>query len=686
MKDHFANQMSIFVLSLVQNILPDTIYKNEFGGHPFHIPDLDNNQIRQFHRTHYHPSNSKFYTYGNQPLDFYLSRIDEVLQKFERNDDYKRLSHIDSQIRWNDGRTLNITCPPDLFNTDLTKQITTSKSFLLAEVTDSYENFVLSILSNLLVVGQNSPFYESLINSGLGSDYSPESGYCHFTKQSLFSIGLQGIKEEDIGKVHEIIDKTLEETKQNGFPQERIDAILHSIELGSKHHTALFGLNMITALNSTWNHDGDVIEALNLNKNVERFKQDLQKNPKFLQEKIDEYLLTNKHQLTLSMKPNPTFIEEFKEKLNKIRDAKVAELNDAQKNEIVQNCLQLNKMINEKANADILPCLNVETDIERQLSQPTEVDNVQLSGNRVQVAAQNTNQLVYFRALSKINLKDLSDDLLPYLSIFCDLVTDLAAGDLNRKQMAQEIELNTSGLSTNIHFKNDLTTGDQCELYVLSSSYCLEAKLDRMLNLWEKFFNQLKLDGDEQHIQQLIKMNAANLSQNVVYSGHMFSALRSAHSIHPVANLKERLSGVEFISKLNKISESEDVSVVIDKLKQISRIVFNKDNLSLAMNAEPAQVPTALKSYEKFLNNLQSNQSAQSSGDSNLLSNFIPKNDLHEHYILPFNSNYVSKSFIGVPFRHPDYAGYQLLTKLLSRKYLHREIREKGKFESFLSF
>ena len=523
-----------------------------------------------------------------------------------------------------------------------------------------------------------------LINSGLGSDYSPESGYAHWAKQSLFSIGLQGIKEENIARVHEIIDKTLEEASENGFEQERIDAILHSIELSSKHHTSSFGLNLITALNSTWNHDGDVIEALNLNKNVERFKADLKRNFKiFYNQKIDEYLIQNKHHLTLTMKPNATYIDEFKEQLNEIRKSKIANLNEEQRKQIVQDCLQLNKVMNEKSNVDVLPCLNVNNDIERNLPQPTNVELVQLLNNQIQIAAQNTNELVYFRALSKINLNELNEELLPYLPIFCNLLTELAAGDLDRKQMSQQTELNTSGLSANTHIKNNLTTGDDCELYVLFDSYCLQGKLDKMLDLWEKFFNDLKLDGDEAHIQQLIKMNAANSSQSVVYSGHMFSALRSSHSINAISNLKEQLSGIEFISKLNKISENEDSLIVIDKLKQISRIVFNRDNLSLALNAEPNQVPVALKSYERFLSNLKSNRQAnvKSPNDStvkNLMNNFKAKTNLHEHYILPFNSNYVSKSFIGVPFSHQDYAKYQLLSKLLSRKYLHREIREKG--------
>lgn len=486
-----------------------------------------------------------------------------------------------------------------------------------------------------------------------------------------------GIKENDIPKVHEIIDKTLEEAKNNGFPKERIDAILHSIELSSKHHTTSFGLNLINGLNSVWNHDGDVMESLNLNKNVKRFKEDLENNPRFLQEKIDQYLIQNNHNLTLSMKPDVEFLEKFKENLNKIRDDLIKKIDDNKRQEIVDNCLELNKELNNKnTNVGVLPCLNVETDINRSLPQSTKVESVKLSNNPIQVAAQNTNQLIYFRALSKINLKELSEDLLPYVSIFCSLLTNLAAGDLDKKQMAQEIELNTSGLSASTHLKNDLKTGNQCELQVLLNSYCLNEKLDRMLDLWSKFFNDLKLD-DKQHIQQLIKMNAANISQSVVYSGHMYSALRSSHSINAVSNLKEQLEGIEFVKQLNRVSEEEDISVVIEKLKQIAKIVFNKENLSLALNAEPNQVSSALKSYEKFLDNLQSHQTLNNN-PSDILNEFKARTDLHEHYILPFNSNYVSKSLLAVPFNHPDYAKYQLMTKLLSRKYLHNEIREKG--------
>ena len=44
-------------------------------------------------------------------------------------------------------------------------------------VKDVYETSVLSLISNLLVSGENSPFYRSLIESNLGSGYAPMCGY-----------------------------------------------------------------------------------------------------------------------------------------------------------------------------------------------------------------------------------------------------------------------------------------------------------------------------------------------------------------------------------------------------------------------------------------------------------------------------------------------------------------------------
>lgn len=47
---------------------------------------------------------------------------------------------------------------------------------LQQSITDTFESFTLNLLSSLLVSGPNSPFYKALIESGLGTDFSPDVG------------------------------------------------------------------------------------------------------------------------------------------------------------------------------------------------------------------------------------------------------------------------------------------------------------------------------------------------------------------------------------------------------------------------------------------------------------------------------------------------------------------------------
>src|SRR5690554_8179272 len=50
--------------ALGQYLYPTTTYHHNSGGDPEHIPDLTYEELKAFYRTHYHPSNAIFMTYG----------------------------------------------------------------------------------------------------------------------------------------------------------------------------------------------------------------------------------------------------------------------------------------------------------------------------------------------------------------------------------------------------------------------------------------------------------------------------------------------------------------------------------------------------------------------------------------------------------------------------------------------
>jgi Zn-dependent M16 (insulinase) family peptidase len=81
-------------------------------------------------------------------------------------------------------------------------------SFLLSPVTDTYTSLLLSVLSQLLLDGPASPFYQSLIDCNLGSEYTPNTGFDCSTRESSFSVGLQGVRSADVDTVRNVILST----------------------------------------------------------------------------------------------------------------------------------------------------------------------------------------------------------------------------------------------------------------------------------------------------------------------------------------------------------------------------------------------------------------------------------------------------------------------------------------------
>lgn len=47
-------------------------------------------------------------------------------------------------------------------------------------------------------------------------------------------------------------------------------------------------------MGSSWNHDGDPVELLQISESVSQFKRALKENPRFLQDKVKHYFTVNK--------------------------------------------------------------------------------------------------------------------------------------------------------------------------------------------------------------------------------------------------------------------------------------------------------------------------------------------------------------------------------------------------------
>ncbi|WAR10315.1 CYM1-like protein [Mya arenaria] len=515
MKGVFSSQQNIFAEAVQNKLLPSHTYGVVSGGDPAYIPDLTWTQLKDFHKTHYHPSNARFYTYGNFPLEDHLQYInDNYLQNFEA---ISVDTDVPSEPRW------------------------------------------------------NKP----------------------------------GIHQDDIPKVKKIIAETIDKVISEGFEQSRIDALLHRIELGTKHQTSNFGLGIIMNIVSGWNHGGDAAEMLKVNSTMDRFKQRLQDDPHYLQNKVQQYFKANTHCLTLVMSPDEKYDDIRKQGEQEKLKACVNKLTDQDREKVLKLGQELLESQNAAEDLGCLPCIQV-AEIDRKI-QPEVMEKTDFDGIPVFSTCQPTNEVVYLRMMSFLD--KVPEEMKIYIPLFTSVITRMGAGAYDYKELSHQAELHTGGLNAGTHVSAHHTNPDDFDQGVVFSSYCLERNLNRMSNL-----------RDSNRLETLIKMAAADLAAGIPQAGHSYAMTHSASSLNPAAQVNEMFSGVSQVSIMKKIAELED----------------NSKTKSFTASSKKTQIE------------------------------------------LPFSVNYMSKSVQTVPYTHEDCPRLQVLSRLLSWKYLHREIREKG--------
>uniref|UniRef100_A0A3Q3EXS1 Presequence protease, mitochondrial n=1 Tax=Labrus bergylta TaxID=56723 RepID=A0A3Q3EXS1_9LABR len=647
MKGAFSDNERVYAQHLQNKLYPDHTYSVVSGGEPLAIPDLTWEQLKQFHATHYHPSNARFFTYGDLPLEQHLKQIEEeALSKFER---INPNTEVPPQPHWSSPREDHVTCSPDALAPDPARQNTLCVSYLLGDITDTFEGFTLSLLSSLMISGPNSPFYKALIEPNIGTDFSSVVGYDGSTKEASFSIGLQGMAEEDTERVKQIISQTINDIIESGFEEERIDALLHKIEIQMKHQSTNFGLSLASYIASSWNHDGDPVELLFSVSFV--FFLFLFKSPL-------PPLQENTHRLTLSMSPDEVYLEKQAKAEEEKLQKKIHALSDSDKKDIYEKGLELLAAQSKTQDASCLPALKV-SDIEPTIP----VTPVQIStavGVPVQYCEQPTNGLVYFRAMCSLNT--LPEDLRLYVPLFCSVVTKMGCGGLDYRQQSQQMELRTGGMSVSTQVVPDSTQLDMYEQGVLLSSSCLERNLPHMFHLWSDIFNNPHFDEVER-LRVLVMMSAQELANGISYSGHMYAMTRAGRHLTPAGDLNETLGGMEQVKFMKRVAELSDLSQVIRTLVRIKKHLLNPDNMRCAINTTPQKMSDTAAQLESFMKDVADNRKERKPVRSNIIEvNYQQTNQnmkpcqMKTFFQLPFPVHFISESIRTVPFSHHDYA------------------------------
>jgi len=96
MKGVYSSPDSVHYRKCKEALFPDNTYGVDSGGDPIVIPQLTWEKFEGFHKKYYHPSNSRIYFYGDDPVPARLELIDSYLSEFDAHPTGPK----DSEVKW----------------------------------------------------------------------------------------------------------------------------------------------------------------------------------------------------------------------------------------------------------------------------------------------------------------------------------------------------------------------------------------------------------------------------------------------------------------------------------------------------------------------------------------------------------------------------------------------------------
>lgn len=669
MKGVYSDNQQIYNEHFLNKILPSNTYGVNSGGDPNVIPSLTHSDLVAFHKSYYHPSNSRFYSYGNFNLENHLHFLnDTFLKDCTTNVSIKNESKVPNEKRWTSSKRAHVTCREDpMIPKD--KQSSLSIGTLWSDITNTQETFELAILSRLLLNGPNAKFYKSLIEPNIGTDFSAATGFTDQTKDSFFAVGLQGLSVSDFERVESIYEETIKSVINEGFDQRDIDNILHSVELSMRHQTSNFGLQLLYGTLPIWNHDGNVLDSMCVSDKIDEFKKKLSNQPNYLQLLVDKYLLNNNHKLIMTMSPEKNYEELRKENEIKLLKEKLASLSDTDKDHIYKQGLELQQQQDAVQDVTCLPSLSL-NDLKKTID-PVPFKKESMNKTPVFIFPQPTNQVTYFKSL--LNTSHLPENLKNLIPLFCNVVTRMGTTSMDFRHFDQLVKKSTGGLQVSHSIIDSPRTLFNMKESIILTSHCLDKNVDDMFDLWKLIFTQATFQ-DENRFKTLIQEEASSLANSISGSGHMYAMLCATAGINPIDAQRESYGGLQYVSSMKKIAQMEDLSLILKKLEEIGKNILNKNTMKCSMTIVENNTK-AVKGLESFLNTITGNWELSNEY------NKVEKQDNNVqcfHHVLPFSVNYCAKALPGVNYTHKDFAPLKVLCKYLSSKYLLPTVREKN--------
>ena len=222
---------------------------NAYGGDPSCIASMTWDNLKAYHEEYYHPSNCVAYLYGSfEDYTAFLDLLDREFSPYER----RSFSFEEHYTPITESVTESVPFPVEEgYYTDGASMV--YYSFLCPGLNQNPEEELLMNTLTDLLISDTSVLMQRLRNElpyGYCSAYIDRTG-----PEDSIAFYAMYVNPEDAETFRTIVDESLAEIAENGFPQELVDTMMNALSMNlrlGRENTSL-GISLIT---------GDFVPAL----------------------------------------------------------------------------------------------------------------------------------------------------------------------------------------------------------------------------------------------------------------------------------------------------------------------------------------------------------------------------------------------------------------------------------------
>lgn len=581
MKGALSSPDDVLQTKLMEMLFPDTTYRWESGGDPQDIPNLTYEQFMTFYESHYHPSNSYFFLYGDMDIDKTLKLIQSYLTRFS----YREVnSEIMPQVPLKERQKAII--PFGIAEEESTKERSIHGiEIVLPDSVSGSELMIMNILNYALLVMPGAILRERIVQAGLGSDVS--GTFSNSIRYPIWHIEVVGSESEHGDEILRLFDETITELCENGMNHDvlqssfnRMEFLLRENDFRGRPKGLLYN---IRAMNY-WLYNKSPMEGLRYERDLEIVKQGLFDGS--FEEVLKKYVLHNTHQAFATMIPVKGLTEEKEAQIKAYLKNYKEGLTAAEIEDLCYETATLKKWQNREDTEtarESIPLL-------KRSDLPRDIETDQMQRGRI-----NDIEWYHFEGDSKgilytnmyFSLASITPAEYPYVVLLAEVLGNMDTKQYSYSKLAQQINMFTGGINIGVSVYPHYKDANSFNPYMVVQGKALTSNAPILLRLIGEVINHTEYQKTSR-LQELINERKADWNMQLFRRGHALMMNRVLSYVSEAESFIDagELSYYDF---LRSVKET-DIDSIAHKLQEVSRKVFSDQNLIIQSVGGPKEV------------------------------------------------------------------------------------------------